>query len=60
MLSISQIKYYLYFYRYNIIVPGTVGGLVLYDYLNLKKKREIALKKAKRAEEKARSSGVSS
>lgn len=54
MINVSKIKYYLYFYRYNIIFPGTIGGLVLYDYLNLRKKREIAVRKAKRAEEKAK------
>lgn len=54
MINVSQIKYYLYYYRYNIAFPGIIGGLVLFDYLHLKKKREIAVKKAKRLEEKAK------
>lgn len=58
MINASQIKYYLYFYRYNIIFPGTIGGLILYDYFNLREKREIAVRKAKRAEEKAKAQKI--
>lgn len=54
MVNASQIKYYLYYYRYNIAFPGIIGGIVLYDYLYLKRKKEIALRKAKRLEEKAK------
>lgn len=48
MITASKIKYYLYFYRYNIFVPGTIGGIVLADYLNLKKKRALAIRRAER------------
>jgi hypothetical protein len=50
MISISKLKYYLYFYRYNILVPGTIGGIILADYLHLKKKRLLAVEKARRLE----------
>lgn len=48
MINLSKVKYFLFYYRYNIIVPSIVGGLVLYDYLNLKEKRRIKLARAER------------
>lgn len=48
MINLSKLRYYLYYYRYNILIPTTVGGIVLYDYLNLKKKRRLAEAKANR------------
>lgn len=52
MLNLSRIKYYLYYYRYNILVPSIIGGIILLDYLKLKKKRALALRQAESAEKK--------
>lgn len=46
LMMLSKIKYYLYFYRYNIIIPSTVFGIIGWDYFALKKKKEKKLKYA--------------
>lgn len=55
MLSLSQIKYYIHFYRYNIFIPGGIGGIVLYDYLKLKKRRKLLEEKEARIAAKTKS-----
>lgn len=53
MLSLSKIKYFLFYYRYNIIIPGSLGSLIVYDYLNLKEKRRVKVIHAQRDAERA-------
>lgn len=52
MVNINKIKNFVYYYRYNILFPGTIGGLILYDYLNLKKKRRLVEEQAQRKAQK--------
>lgn len=52
MINLSKVKYYLYFYRYNILVPSIVGGIILADIYNNRRKRELALAEARRKEAK--------
>jgi len=46
MWSLSKIKYYLFFYRYNILFPSVVGGIIFLDWSNLRKKRKLAVEQA--------------
>lgn len=48
MINLSKVKYFLYYYRYNILFPGVIGGVILYDISNNKKKRERLLAEKRR------------
>lgn len=55
MFNVSRLKYYLFYYRYNILVPSVIGGIIINDYLNLKEKRRRAVLKAEREAARQRS-----
>lgn len=55
MSTAGKIKDFLFFYRYNIIIPSTIGFFILYDYLKLKERRRLSeLQAEKEAIKKAR------
>lgn len=39
MVDAKNIGRLLYFYRWNILLPGTVGSIIAWDYLRLRKKK---------------------